>query len=336
MPAIQTTTSITTTIPPTTSQPRFYEIQSGDTLIEIAAAFGLPVQAVMEANGITDANVIFAGQIITLPLAVGDRGHVPATDHHVAAGHRPPCRHGAHSVDSPGVTSFWPTSDHWSVKIPLDTAHPRLDQLAERGWVALRDADFDVPESEYLALHYQDWKSGGDTNFAPIASADGELDCRGFWDKGKTDKDALWTSNADVVPSIRRYVDDVGANFGRVRVIKLEPQSRDDALRSVHRDDNNRFNPEGEGWVVRSWLELTDNPDSYMLLMDSGPDGLPDPATEARMPLHRGARFVVDTQRLWHVVVHPGDAPRYALITSFESGPALSAWIDAERVPVAV
>ena len=44
-----------------------------------------------------------------------------------------------------------------------------------------------------------DWKSGGDTNFAPIASADGELDCRGFWDKGKTDKGALWTSNAALV-----------------------------------------------------------------------------------------------------------------------------------------
>ena len=71
--------------------------------------------------------------------------------------------------------------------------------------------------------------------------------------------------------------------------------------------------------MVRSWLELTDNPDSYMLLMDNGPDGLPDPATEVRVPLHRGARFVVDTQRLWHVVVHNGDAPRYALITSFES-----------------
>ena len=43
------------------------------------------------------------------------------------------------------------------------------------------------------------------------------------------------------------------------------------------------------------------------------------------------ARFVVDTQRLWHVVVHPGDAPRYALITSFESGPTLERWIEAER-----
>ena len=72
-----------------------------------------------------------------------------------------------------------------------------------------------------------------------------------------------------------------------------------------------------------------------MLLMDSGPDGLPDPATEMRMPLHRGSRFVVDTQRLWHVVVHEGDAPRYALITSFESGPPLERWIDGQ-VPAAV
>jgi hypothetical protein len=116
-----------------------------------------------------------------------------------------------------------------------------------------------------------------------------------------------------------------------VRIIKLEPQDHDTALRSFHRDDNNRFNPEGDGWVVRSWVELTDNPDSYMLLMDMDADGLPDPATEQRVPLHRGARFVVDTQRLWHVVVHNGDAPRYALITSFESGPALERFIDAER-----
>jgi hypothetical protein len=42
---------------------------------------------------------------------------------------------------------------------------------------------------------------------------------------------------------------------------------------------------------------------------------------------------VVDTQRLWHVVVHQGDAPRYALITSFESGPALQSWIEQERHP---
>jgi len=233
-------------------------------------------------------------------------------------------------IGSRAMDPFWPTADHWSVKIPLATPHQRLAQLAERGFVVLEDAPFEVPAEQYESLQYLDWKSGGDTNFAPIASADGELDCRGFWDKGKTDKDALWTSNAERVPTIRQYVESVGANFGRVRIIKLEPQTREDAIRSIHRDDNNRFNPDHEGWVVRSWWELTDNPDSYMLLMDSGPDGLPDPATETRVPLHLGARFVVDTQRLWHVVVHQGAAPRYALITSFETSPALSDWIDAE------
>ena len=227
--------------------------------------------------------------------------------------------------------SFWPTLDHWSVAIPLDTPHQRLDVLADTGSVTLRDLPYEIPESEFTSLEYMDWKSGGDTNFAPLASADGELDCRGFWDKGKTDKDALWTSNAEIAPTIRSYVADVGANFGRVRTIKLEPQDRETAMRSIHRDDNNRFNPESEGWVVRSWVELTDNPNSYMLLMDNGPDGLPDPSTETRVPLHRGARFVVDTQRLWHVVVHNGAAPRYALITSFESGPTLDAWIRREH-----
>ena len=219
------------------------------------------------------------------------------------------------------------------MKIPLDTPHPRLAALAEHGWAQLTDADFEIPAIEWESLEYMDWKSGGDTNFAPLATADGELDCRGFWDKGKTDKDAMWTSNAAIAPTLRAYVDGIGANFGRVRVIKLEPQSHEEAFRSFHRDDNNRFNPDDEGWVVRTWLELTDNPDSYMLLMDNGPDGLPDPATETRVPLHKGARFIVDSQRLWHVVVHPGTAPRYALITSFETGPALERWVDSS-IPV--
>ena len=221
---------------------------------------------------------------------------------------------------------------HWSTDIPLDTPHPRPAALAERGFVRLRDLTPPIPEDEYLDLEYMDWKSGGDTNFAPIATADGELDCRGFWNKGdeRPDKGARFTSNAQQCPTIKRYVESVGADFGRVRTIKLEPQDHETAMRSFHRDDNNRFNPETDGWVVRSWVELTDNPDSYMLLMDTGADGLPDPSTEARLPLHKGARFVVDTQRLWHVVVHNGAAPRYALITSFESGPVLDSWIRSQ------
>jgi hypothetical protein len=222
---------------------------------------------------------------------------------------------------------------HWSTDIPLDTPHFRLPALAATGYVVLRDLERPIPESEFLPLEYMDWKSGGDTNFAPIATADGELDCRGFWKPGdeRPDKGGRFTVNADRCPRIRDEVERVGADFGRVRVIKLEPQGYDDALRHIHRDDNNRFNPDDEGWVVRTWIELTDNPDSFMCLMEQGPDGLPDPTTEVRLPLHRGARFVVDTQRLWHVVVHNGAAPRYALISSFESGPALERWIETER-----
>ena len=229
--------------------------------------------------------------------------------------------------------AHWLSTPHWSSDIPLDTPHPRLDALKEQGFVRLVDLADPIPESEYLALEYMDWKSGGDTNFAPIATADGELDCQGFWKPGeeRPDKGGRLTSNAELCPSIVAEVESVGADYGRVRVIKLEPQSYDDALRQIHRDDNNRFNADDQGWVVRSWLELTDNPDSFMILMEHGEDGLPIRDTEVHVPLHRGSQFVVDTQRLWHVVCHTGSEPRYALISSFESGPPLERWVETNR-----
>jgi len=69
MPVLQTTTIVTTATVPVTTQPRLYEVQSGDTLTKIAASFGLPAEAIMQANAITDPNRIFAGQILILPLA---------------------------------------------------------------------------------------------------------------------------------------------------------------------------------------------------------------------------------------------------------------------------
>jgi LysM repeat protein len=69
LPPIQTTSTVPTTIAATTTQPRFYKIQPGDTLGKIAAAYGLPIQAIMEKNNIADANKIYAGQILELPLA---------------------------------------------------------------------------------------------------------------------------------------------------------------------------------------------------------------------------------------------------------------------------
>ncbi len=205
-----------------------------------------------------------------------------------------------------------------------------LPVMEERGFVVLNPYDGPMPDpSEWEPLEYVDWKSGGDTNFAILASANGEHDPRGFWEHGKPDKDGVWTDNIEKSPAIKKYVESVGANFGRVRIIKLEPGTEEDALRNLHPDDNNRITPEGTGWVVRTWLQLTDNPDSYMILREDKDD----PSTESRIPLPKGAQFVVDSERLHHVVWHNAEKysePRYALITSFESGPELESWIRSQ------
>ena len=165
--------------------------------------------------------------------------------------------------------------------------HRKLDVLADKGFVVLRDYDGPpIPAREWLDLEYMDWKSGGDTNFAPIASALGEMECAGFWDHGKPDKDGIWTKNAAQCPTLVQWVESVGANFGRVRIIKLNPNTEAEALtRNLHLDDNNRLNPDGEAWVVRVWLQITDDPDSYMILREDRDD----PATESRISMPRTA-----------------------------------------------
>ena len=209
--------------------------------------------------------------------------------------------------------------------------HRKLKILKKAGYVVLRDYNGPaVPANEWESLQYIDWKSGGDTNFAPLASATGALDCRGFWDHGKPDKGGVWTANRDIAPSLARYVENVGGDFGRVRVIKLNPSSEQEALRHLHLDDNNRLNPDGAGWVVRSWLELADTPDQTVFILREEKD---DPATETRIRLHPGTQVVIDTERLWHVVWHPGPQPRYALITSWESSPVIDNWIAGQTEP---
>ncbi len=206
--------------------------------------------------------------------------------------------------------------------------HRKLDVLKEKGYVILKDyAGPAIPPSEWESLEYVDWKSGGDTNFAPLASATGEMDCKGFWDHGKSDKDGVWTSNRQVAPTLVDYVEGIGGNFGRVRVIKLNPSDEAAALRQLHQDDNNRLNPDGAGWVVRSWLELANTRHKSTFILREVKD---DPSTETRITLHPGRQIVIDTERLFHVVHHPGPAPRHALITSWDSDDAVEAWIQSQ------
>jgi hypothetical protein len=205
-------------------------------------------------------------------------------------------------------------------------AHYRMPILDETGFVMLRPYDGDIDPREWLDLEYVDWRSSGVTRFAPLASAYGEIECNGFWhhQPPKPDKDGVWVdSQVSMSPTLKARVDEVGANVGRCRIIELQPNSYADALYNSHLDDNNRLNPDGEGWIVRCFMQLTDNPDSYMIVRSD----IDDPDSEVRIPLRAGTQFVVDSERMWHSVWHQGDEPRYCLITSFESGPELEKWI---------
>ena len=205
-------------------------------------------------------------------------------------------------------------------------AHYRMPILEETGYAILNQYRGTVEPREWMNLEYVDWKSSGDTRFAPLASAQGRVECNGFWHASppRTDKDGVWIpSQAAKAPTLVQRATEPGANVGRCRIIELQPNSYADALYNSHLDDNNRLNPDGEGWVVRCFMQLSDNPDSYMILRTD----VNDPRTQTRIALPAGAQLVVDSERLWHSVWHVGDAPRYCLITSFESGPELEKWI---------
>ena len=209
-------------------------------------------------------------------------------------------------------------------------AHYRMPILEETGYVVLDPYDQACDPREWEQLEFVDWKSSGDTRFAPLASAYGDMECNGFWNHTppKTDKDGVWVdANVAVAPRLKARAEEPGANIGRCRVIELQPNLYGETLYNMHRDDNNRLNPDGTGWVVRGFFNLTDDPGTYMLLRSDKDD----PSTEIRIPLHAGARLIVDTQRLYHAVWHQGDKPRYCLITSWESGPELDAYIAAKN-----
>lgn len=199
--------------------------------------------------------------------------------------------------------------------------------LDEKGFVVLDRYDQAADPQEWLDLDYVEWKSSGDTRFAPLASARGEIEVNGFWNQQppRTDKDGVWVeAQVAKAPILTARAKEPGANVGRCRVIELQPTTYVDALYNLHQDDNNRLNPDETGWIVRAFFNLTDDPDSYLVLREERYD----PTTEIRLPLAAGSQVIVDTQRFWHATWHNSETPRYNLITSWESGPALDAYIE--------
>ena len=104
-------------------------------------------------------------------------------------------------------------------------AHRKLPILDPAGFVVLGPhRGPSIPPAEWNGLEFIDWKSGGDTNFAPLASALGEMECHGFWDHGKPDKDGIWTKNQEIAPSLVRYVEPV--SYTHLDVYKRQAAGR--------------------------------------------------------------------------------------------------------------
>src|SRR5690242_12533612 len=52
-----------------------YTVQPGDNLFRISLRFGVPLATLAQANGISNTNLIFVGQVLQIPAG----GTVPAT-----------------------------------------------------------------------------------------------------------------------------------------------------------------------------------------------------------------------------------------------------------------
>ena len=98
----------------------------------------------------------------------------------------------------------------------------KLPIFEQTGYVVLDSYDQSQDVREWENLVFVDWKSSGETRFAPLASAYGEMECDGFWNHtpAKTDKDGVWVpENVALAPRLTERAKEPGANIGRCRVI---------------------------------------------------------------------------------------------------------------------
>ena len=130
-----------------------------------------------------------------------------------------------------GRHRHWLTAPHWSSDIPLDTPHPRLDALAEHGFVrAARsrrpDPRVRVPRPRVHGLEERRrHQLRADRHRRRRARLPRLLEAgRRAPRQGRP----LHVERRSTARRIVADVESVGADFGRVRVIKLEPQDHDD------------------------------------------------------------------------------------------------------------
>jgi len=198
---------------------------------------------------------------------------------------------------------------------------------SQNGAVVLRRCDGpDIPAPEWESLEYTTYKSDPFTFFAPITSPTGRIEMVGASEVGKDELDCVPTPNADRCPAIMKWLNSIGTRYGRVQLLRMKPNTLRECRWGLHRDNNNQMNPAPNGWIVRVWLELTNDSTSTLLVRQ----GEFDRRSERAIKLPQGQQVVVDSERLWHGGFHAGTHIRYALIASVESSPTLNTWIESQ------
>jgi len=71
-------TPMPTFTPTVTPTPALYTVQPGDTLLAIAAQFGVSVQSIQEINGIIDPRRLQLGQVLIIPAPQGETQELPS------------------------------------------------------------------------------------------------------------------------------------------------------------------------------------------------------------------------------------------------------------------
>lgn len=208
------------------------------------------------------------------------------------------------------------------------TSHYRMPKLEEAGGYLVLDRyrGPEIPKEEWEGLTYTTYATDPKTFFAPITSATGEIELKGFWEYGKADLDGIWTENAKRCPTLVEWIESIGARFGRVQLLRMSHNTLRECRWGLHLDNNNQGNPESNGWIVRVWMELTDDPTSVLVVRPSEFDR----KHEVQISLPRYQQVVIDSEALYHGGYHAGSQTRYAVIVSVESGPALERWIESQ------
>lgn len=127
-----------------------YTVQPGDTLSTIGARFGVSYQSIASANGITNPNRIYPGQVLTIPGAASTTGPAPVTP-------VPGATTGGVSVDQ--LVAIMPTLSRARAAEVL----PWLNQ-------AMAEANINTPLRQAAFLAQLAHESGGLRWFEEIAS----------------------------------------------------------------------------------------------------------------------------------------------------------------------